>query len=105
MKKLDNYMLINNLKRKIKQNIMFTEITIKETGGVITHVTQQYKVGTYIIINNDPALQGTSAFKERDYHITLRKKVLKGGDLITNGTLLDYKGKVPINEFTVFKTK
>jgi len=82
---------------------MYTEITIKKLGKIITHVTKQYQVGTYIIINNDPALQGGSTLKERDYHISLRERVLKGGDYITNGTILDYKGKTPINEFNKHK--
>ena len=83
---------------------MYTEITIKETGEKVTHYTQQYDIGTYIIINHNPALQGGSTLKERDYHIKLRKTVLKANDLISSGTILSYKGKLPLNEFKTINT-
>jgi len=77
---------------------MFTEIQNKDN-SITSIVTQQYAVGTYIIINNNPTLQGSSPKKERDYHIYLRRKVLKNKDLIINGTILDYNGKLPLNDF------
>lgn len=80
--------------------IMHTKIRVKETGRIIQHVTQQYEVGTYIIIDNNPRLQGAVTTKETQYHIALRKKVLKSDAVeLSGGTLIDYSGKEPINEF------
>jgi len=78
---------------------MYTKIQITNTKKIHTFVTKQYEVGTYVIIDNDPALQGGVTIKERDYHIKIRKETLKNKDSIIDGTILDYNGKFPINDF------
>lgn len=75
---------------------MFTEITASD--GTITNiVTQEYEVGTYIIVNNNAQLQGGTTLKEIPYHIKLRKKALKRGDKITKGSYIKGKFKQDIN--------
>ena len=78
---------------------MFTTIKIKE-GKELSFVTQQYKIGLYIIVNSDPALQGSSLLKEEIYHKQLRIKAIKAGDTLVDGTIIPYKGrKYNINNF------
>jgi hypothetical protein len=75
---------------------MFT--IIKEPDGTETNiVTQEYEVGTYIIINNDPSLQSGSVLKEIPYHIKIRKAALKQGASIISGTYIPGKFKQNIN--------
>lgn len=78
---------------------MFTKALIKDKEYNI--VTQQYITSTYIIINNDPQLQDGSRLKERDYHIKIRKKILKNNDKLIDGTIIKYKGKAKINTFNI----
>lgn len=79
---------------------MFTTIKTKE-GKELNFVTQQYELGLYIIVNNDPALQGSSLLKEEIYHKQLRIKAIKAGDTLVDGTIIPYKGrKYNINNFT-----
>lgn len=79
---------------------MFTKIKNKE-GKELNVVTKQYEIGLYIIINNNPALQGSSLLKEEAYHKRLRIKVIKSGDTLVDGTIIPYKGrKYNINNFT-----
>ena len=76
---------------------MFTKAMVNNME--VTVLTQQYEIGTYFIINNEPSLQGSSPLKERDYHIKIRKKILNNNDILIDGTILDYKGKLKLNEF------
>lgn len=79
---------------------MFTKIKNKE-GETLVFNTQQYVTGLYIIVNNDPALQGCSLLKEEEYHKRLRIKAIKAGDTLVDGTIIPYKGrKYNINNFT-----
>jgi len=78
---------------------MYTKIQITNTKKIHTFATQQYEVGTYVIIDSNPALQSGVTIKERDYHIKIRRKVLKNKDSIIDGTILDYNGKLLINDF------
>lgn len=78
---------------------MFTKIKTKE-GKELNFVTQQYETGLYIIVNNNPALQGSSLLKEEAYHKQLRIKAIKIGDTLLDGTIIPYKGKkYNINNF------
>ena len=77
---------------------MYTNIKTKE--GKESHiVTQHYEIGTYVMINNDPASQFRSHLQEKDFHIKVRKDAIKNGDTIVNGTIIEYKDKVNINPF------
>ena len=38
-----------------------------------TIVTQQYEVGLYVIVDNDPSQQGGSDIEEKEYHKMLRE--------------------------------
>jgi hypothetical protein len=77
---------------------MFTKILTKE-GEELNFVTQQYSVGTYVIINNDPSKQFGVDMKEDEYHKKLRITCIKGGDTLVGGTELTLKSKFPINKF------
>ena len=80
---------------------MYTEITFPD-GSKETHTTEQYEIGTYLIINNDASRQGSVGVKEPAYHLSLRKKVLKAKDKgvkLTGGSILSYSGKEPVNTF------
>jgi len=77
---------------------MFTKIKTKE-GKEFSIVTQQYVVGTYVIINNNPALQFGVKIPEEKYHLKIRTEALKNGDTLLAGSILTYNGKLPINEF------
>lgn len=78
---------------------MFTKIRTKK-GKEFTFVTQQYKIGLYVNVNNNPALQGISSLKEEVYHKELRIKVIKAGDILVDGTIIPYKDKkYNINNF------
>lgn len=77
---------------------MYTKI--KTTDGKTLNVTtQQYIVGTYVIINNDPSQQFGINESEEKFHLSIRKKCLKSGDKLVGGSILDYNGKLPINKF------
>ena len=78
---------------------MFTKILTKE-GMELNFVTQQYNVGTYVIINNDPSMQFGVDKKEDVYHKEIRIQCIKGGDTLVGGSLLTLKTKYPINTFT-----
>jgi hypothetical protein len=78
---------------------MFTKILTKD-GKELNVVTQQYLVGTYVIINNDPSMQYGVDKKEYEYHKKLRITCIKGGDTLVDGSILDVKSKFPINTFT-----
>lgn len=77
---------------------MYTKILTKE-GKELNVVTQQYSVGTYVIINNDPSMQFGVDKKEDEYHKKLRITCIKGGDTLIGGSILDVKSKFPINTF------
>lgn len=80
---------------------MFTKI--KTESGTELHTTQQYAMGTYLIIDNDPNFQCMLTCDEIAYHIKLRQKVLKDkkGASIINGIIIEsYRGKYSINSFT-----
>lgn len=68
--------------------------------GQLRFDTQQYEIGTYVIINNNTKYQGAVDKKEIDYHISIRKKCIKKGGYIIEGNIIEnYKGKFPINNF------
>ena len=62
-------------------------------------ITQQYEVGVYGIIDNNPVLQMSFINKqEREVHIKLRKNIIKHkGTILTGSTFINYKGKININ--------
>ena len=66
---------------------MYTKIQTKE-GKELLFTTQQYEVGLYIIINNDPSKQFTIDTKERDFHIELRRDSRKNKSIILEGSIL-----------------
>lgn len=73
---------------------------IKHPNGVVDNIiTQQYEIGLYGIINNDPARQFAIDIKESTYHIKLRLLAIKTGLKIIGGDIIKYKGKQPINIF------
>lgn len=78
---------------------MFTKIYNNKTNKEISIVTQQYEIGTYIIINNDPMLQGTTILKEEQYHKKIRISAIKNNDIIISGSILNCKSKYKINNF------
>lgn len=77
---------------------MYTKIKTKD-GQILNVTTQQYIVGTYVIINNDPSKQFGVNEPEEKFHLKVRKKSLKLGDKLIGGSILDYNGKLPINKF------
>lgn len=78
---------------------MFTKIKTKE-GETLHFNSKQYEIGTYIIINNNPACQLTSSLKEEKFHIKLRIEAIKNSDTLVDGTIIPYKGrKYNINNF------
>ena len=77
---------------------MYTNIKTKE-GKTLNVTTQQYIVGTYVIVNNDPSQQFGVNEPEEKFHLKLRKRCLNSGDKLVGGSILDYNGKLPINKF------
>lgn len=79
---------------------MITVINDKELGKVEI-VTQQYQVGLYVAIYKNKRLinQFGSNLKEVAYHRKVRIRVIKRGDIIVDGTILETKSKYPINTF------
>ena len=63
--------------------------------------TNQWSVGVYVIINNDPKTQYCiHNITEREFHIKLRRDCLKSGGTILDGTKIEnYKGRYKINKF------
>jgi hypothetical protein len=66
--------------------------------GILTFTTQQYDIGTYVIINGDPAKQFASKLNENEYHCKIRLRCLKRGGKILNGDFVKYKGKAALNK-------
>jgi len=52
-----------------------TTLVDKASGKKFTHTTQDYGVGTYLIINNDARHQGVTKKSSYNYHRYLRKKL------------------------------
>lgn len=77
---------------------MYTKIKTNE-GNVLTFLTQQYEIGTYCIINNDPSQQFGVDKKEDIFHKEIRIKCIKSGDKLIGGSTLELKSKFPINKF------
>ena len=76
---------------------MYTKIRTKN-GDELNVTTQQYIVGTYVIINNDPACQFGVKTEENKYHLDIRKRALKNGDTISGGSIIMIEGKkIPEN--------
>lgn len=78
---------------------MFTTIYDTKRKQTDSIVTQQYEVGTYMIINNDHALQGVCDDNEEIVHKKIRIKAIKLSNIITSGTVLSCKSKYAINDF------
>ena len=78
---------------------MYTKIKDVANNKELTFVTQQYEIGTYCIINNDPSQQFGLDVKEEIFHKDLRIDVIKNGDQILKGSFLNVKTKYPINIF------
>jgi hypothetical protein len=77
---------------------MFTKVKLKD--GTIDYIaSQQYSIGTYIIINNDSSKQFGVDDEEKIFHKKIRISILKDGGCILNGTFLNLKSKYPINDF------
>ena len=51
---------------------MYTKIENKKTKEITEFQTQQYSIGLYLIINNDPAQQFNLDAKEQDFHDEIR---------------------------------
>lgn len=58
---------------------MITTIKTKE-GKEEIHKTQEYLLGTYVIVNDNVSFQRVVSETELEYHKDLRKRVLKAGD-------------------------
>jgi len=56
---------------------MYTKIKNKKTGKITEFQTQQYDVGLYVIVDNDPSQQFNLDVKEQVFHDKIRndKKV------------------------------
>ena len=78
---------------------MITIIHDNKYDKELSFVTQQYQIGTYVIVNNDPKLQFGVNCKEEEYHKKLRIKAIKMGDDIISGSILTCRSKYPINKF------
>ena len=71
---------------------MYTKI--KETDGTITVIaSQQYEIGLYVIINNNPALQFTSNLPENEFHRRIRHNALKRDAVILDGNIIKCRNK------------
>lgn len=77
---------------------MYTNIRTQD-GKTLNITTQQYQVGTYVIVNNDPSQQFGINDPEEKFHLKIRKNCIKNGDTLVSGSILDYNGKLPINTF------
>lgn len=61
---------------------LYTKIIAKD-GSITTINTQEYAIGTYVIINNDPAIQFGIEESEIDYHTRIRECAIKNGAKIS----------------------
>lgn len=61
---------------------LYTKIIAKNC-SITTINTQEYATGTYVIINNDPAIQFGVEESEIDYHTRIRKCAIKNGAKIS----------------------
>lgn len=77
---------------------MYTKIETKDK-EIIIYITQQYSLGTYFIINNNPSLQGNSKDTEEIFHKKLRINTINNNGTILNGTIISCKSKYLINDF------
>lgn len=51
---------------------MFTKVKVKETGEFTSFRSEQFGVGLYVIINNDPAQQFNLDNTEQNFHDDIR---------------------------------
>lgn len=85
--------LVSDLQRSSEtQPYMYTKIKAKD-GKETLFLTQQYEIGTYCIIDNDPGKQFGVDEKEEVFHAGIRKKVIKMGDTLLAGSFIPVKGK------------
>jgi len=77
---------------------MWTKLQDPEE-GILEFNTQQYKIGTYVIINSNPTKQFTTSLNENEYHCRIRLQCLKRGGKILNGNNVIYKGNALLNRF------
>ena len=63
---------------------MFTKIKLKEDSSILEITTQEYQVGTYVIMTrtNHPYSQFGSPHSEDSVHLSIIKKALKDGNEI-----------------------
>lgn len=73
---------------------MFTTF-INSDNKKVKCITKQYEIGTYVAFYNENGFDGqcTSNLSERDFHIKLRKEILKNKQRLIDGTILNYKSK------------
>lgn len=72
---------------------MYTTIETKE-GEKLTFLTQQYTIGIYCIINNDPSQQFGIDTKEVAFHKKIRKQAIKNNDKFIEGTPIENKKRI-----------
>ena len=63
----------------------YTKIQTKD-GQSLTFLTQQYEVGLYCIVNNDPSQQFGVDEDEEKFHKNLHKQATKNGDKIESSS-------------------
>ena len=61
---------------------LYTKI-IEKDGSITTINTQEYIIGTYVIINNDLSKQFGVEEREIDYHTRIRKLAIENGAKIS----------------------
>ena len=59
-------------------------IIITKDGERLSFVTQQYEIGLYCIINDDPSQQHTFDVSEKEFHKNIRKLYIEKGGQIVN---------------------
>ena len=77
---------------------MWTKLKDNEH-GVLDINTQQYAIGTYVIVNSDPSKQFCSPLYENEYHVGIRLRCLANGGTILNGSIVKYDGEQNLNNF------
>lgn len=82
----------------LNDKTMYTTIKTKE-GDKVNFLTLQEETTLYLLINHNVDNKFVMDEPENTVHFNLRKEALERGDTLIAGSIVQYRGELPINKF------